>query len=90
MRIYSLLFALNLFRDRCRLALTIAQLKVVNAHAPGFVLLFALLRILDASDQSIPFLFCGFNIIQTPQLAEKPEYHIAVRYHPKHSEQTVT
>ena len=90
MRIYSLLFALYSIRNKRRLALTIAQLKVVNAHAPGFVLLLALLRILDASEQSIPFLFFGFNIRQTPQLAEKPEYHIAVRYHPKHSEQALT
>ena len=62
MRMYSLLFALYSIRNKRRLALTIAQLKIVNAHAPGFVLLLALLRILDASEQPVPLLLFSFDV----------------------------
>ena len=43
--------------------LTIAQLKVVNARAPSFVLLLAVLRVLDASEQPVPLLLFSFDVI---------------------------
>ena len=45
-------FARSLCSNR-RFALAIAQFKLVNAHAPSLVLLLAILRVLDAAEQTV-------------------------------------